>query len=121
MPKDKATPLHVHPEADETLYVLEGEILTHVDGTERSAGTGAVAMIPRGTPHAFCVMAGPARLLVLFTPASAVSEAFFREAGVTATAPTLAPSEMPIERAMAAAQRTGLEVLGPPPFGAVPD
>ena len=29
----KMTPLHTHPESDETMYVLEGEILMHLDGT----------------------------------------------------------------------------------------
>lgn len=67
------------------------------------------------------VVAGPARLLVvLFTPASAVAEAFSREAGETASAPTLAPAALPLERLIAAAQRTGFQVVGPPPFGASP-
>ncbi|MGE5243004.1 MAG: cupin domain-containing protein [Betaproteobacteria bacterium] len=44
----KATPLHVHPEADETTYVLEGEIQTQVEGTQESLGPGAVLMVPRG-------------------------------------------------------------------------
>ena len=34
MEQGKMTPLHTHPEADETMYVLEGEILMHLDGAE---------------------------------------------------------------------------------------
>src|SRR5919198_5022387 len=32
MSQGKTTPLHVHANEDEALYVLEGEILVHVDG-----------------------------------------------------------------------------------------
>lgn len=51
----KPTPLHVHPGDDEVLYVLEGEILVHVDGQEHRVGEGGVFVAPRGVPHAFLV------------------------------------------------------------------
>lgn len=116
MPRGKATPLHAHP-ADETLYLLDGEILLHVDGVESPAATGAVAVIPRGVPHAFAVVSEEVRLLVAFTPADDVSEAFFRALGRPADAATLPPPSPPdLDRIRAAAQETGLQVLGPPPF-----
>jgi quercetin dioxygenase-like cupin family protein len=31
----KVTPLHLHPEADETFYMLEGEVRLHTAGDER--------------------------------------------------------------------------------------
>ena len=31
----KVTPLHPHPEAEETFYMLEGEIVLHIDGQEQ--------------------------------------------------------------------------------------
>src|SRR6476469_6883690 len=50
----KVTPLHLHPNADETFYLLEGEILLHIDGQEqRPLHAGGIAIIPRGIPHAF--------------------------------------------------------------------
>src|SRR5881398_527619 len=49
----KATPLHTHPGADETFVVLEGEIVLHVAGADRTLGAGSVALVPRGVPHAF--------------------------------------------------------------------
>lgn len=116
MPAGKATPLHVHPEADETTYVLEGAIQAHVEGTGQSLGTGAVLMVPRGAVHAFPVVGGPARLLVVFTPASAISEAFFREAGEAVNGSMAPRSDVMLDRLIAAAKRTGLKVLGPPPF-----
>src|SRR5437899_12435154 len=48
----KTTPLHSHPRVDETLYVLEGEILVHVDGRGQKHGRGSMAMVTRGIPHA---------------------------------------------------------------------
>lgn len=116
MPGGKATPLHVHPEADETIYVLDGGIQAHVEGLQRAVGTAGVLVVPRGAAHAFRVATGQAKLLVLFTPASSVSEAFFREAGEPAAGAT--PPEALLERVIAAARRTGLQVVGPPPFAA---
>src|SRR6266849_3325965 len=34
MPRGKTTPLHVHSNEDEALYVLEGEILVHIEDTD---------------------------------------------------------------------------------------
>lgn len=117
MPRGKATPLHVHPEADETLYLLEGSIRLHLEGRgDEVVSAGATALVPRGTPHAFGVESDSARLLVLFTPASAVSEEFFRLAGEPASDPAQTPPRADMDRFAAAAERAGLQVLGPPPF-----
>jgi quercetin dioxygenase-like cupin family protein len=119
MPKGKATPLHIHPDADETFYVIEGEVRVHTAGSEdRSATSGCVVVIPRGTPHAFLVISQAVRMLVVMTPASAISETFFRLAGEPAADPTLPPPPANPERFAEAAARSGLQVLGPPPFAA---
>jgi quercetin dioxygenase-like cupin family protein len=117
-PEGKAPPLHVHPEADETFYVLEGKLLVHIDGKEQSARNGGVLVVPRGTPHSFLVISQAARILLAFTPASGVMEDFVRRAGQPGADPTLAPPPPDPERYQAAAERAGLEVLGPPPFEA---
>jgi len=78
MSRGKTTPLHTHPEVDETLYVLEGEILLHIDGEEQRVGSGGVALAPRGVAHAFLVTSETARILFLETPGT--SEAFYRGA-----------------------------------------
>ncbi len=116
--RGKMTPLHVHPAEDETFYVLEGEILVHIDGAEHAGGPGAFIAIPRGIPHAFTVTSETARMLVLITPGSAAAEAFFRDAGDPAPERELPPPGPPdIERIQAAAQRHGsVQILGPPPF-----
>jgi len=70
MSQGKTTPLHIHANEDETLYVLEGEILVHIDGSEHSVGPRGVAVAPRGVPHAFLVTSPTARVLTLQTPAA---------------------------------------------------
>src|SRR5260370_34309234 len=52
MSRGKTTPLHTHPQADETVYVLEGEILLHIDREEQRVGLGCVPLRPRGVTHA---------------------------------------------------------------------
>src|SRR5437867_4416423 len=86
----KRTPLHLHPDHDETVYIFEGELLLHIDGVEHTAGPGAVVWIPRGTPHAFLVTSELARSLWVVTPGGAM-EAFYRQAGDAASSRTLPP------------------------------
>src|SRR5262245_53526131 len=61
--RGKTTPLHLHPDHDETVYVLEGELRFHQDGVEHTAGPGAAVCIPRGVPHALLVTSEVARSL----------------------------------------------------------
>ena len=63
MAEGKVTPLHTHPDADEAFYVLEGEIVVHVDGEDHKVGPGGFALAPRGVPHAFLVTSEGTRLL----------------------------------------------------------
>ena len=113
----KTTPLHVHANEDETLYVLEGEILVHIDGTDHRVGPRGVAIAPRGVPHAFLVTSQTARLLTLQTPGSA--EAFYRGASEPASAGADPSGPVDFDRVRAAAERSGgMQVLGPPPFAA---
>ncbi|HEV2027230.1 MAG TPA: cupin domain-containing protein [Candidatus Dormibacteraeota bacterium] len=110
----KTTPLHTHPH-DETLYVLEGEILLHIDGEEQLVGSGGVAMAPRGMPHAFLVTSETARVLFLETPGS--GEAFYRGASEPATTELETSAPVDFARLRASAERNGgIEILGPPPF-----
>jgi quercetin dioxygenase-like cupin family protein len=119
MPKGKTTPLHVHPHEDETFIVLEGEILVHVDGSEHRVGPGGIAVVPRGTRHAFLVTSEMARILGLQTPGS--GEAFYREASERSTDETDADRPPDWDRLRAAAERNPacIEILGPPPFESV--
>ncbi len=115
MSRGKTTPLHTHPEVDETLYVLEGEVLLHIEGEDQRLGSGAVAMAPRGVPHAFLVTSETARILFLETPGS--SEAFYRGASEPATRELETAAPVDFARVRGSAERNGgTEILGPPPF-----
>src|SRR6478609_10754354 len=90
MTRGKLTPLHCHPEADETVYVLDGEILVQIDGTQTAIAAGGMTFTPRGTPHAFLVVSETARILTMQAPG--IGKAFYRDASdpsVDATAPAL--------------------------------
>lgn len=112
----RATGLHADP-SHETFYVLEGEILFHVDGDEYRATAGATVAIPRGVPHAFLVTSPTARFLVLNTPGG--HDRFFRAGGEPASSRDVASAPPPDHaRTLAAARAHGVTFLGPPPFAA---
>jgi quercetin dioxygenase-like cupin family protein len=109
----KVTPLHLHPDADETFYLLSGEVRLHVDGREHLLAAGSVAVVPRGVPHAFMVTSPKARMLCLQTPGG--GEAFYRQASDVAGDGI--PPAPDFDRVREAAIATGaIELLGPPPF-----
>jgi quercetin dioxygenase-like cupin family protein len=115
MAQGKTTPLHVHTNEDEALYVLEGEILVHINGTDHPIGPHGLAFAPRGVPHAFLVTSPTARVLTLQTPGSA--EAFYRGASEPASADTDPSGPVDFARVRDAAARSGgMQVIGPPPF-----
>lgn len=116
MSRGKVTPLHTHP-CDETMIVLEGELLVHLHGVDHVVGRQGVLMAPRGMPHAFMVTSETARMLVLETPGG--SEAFYRGASVTATEEIVAAAPVDMARVQRSAEKNGgIEIVGPPPFAA---
>ena len=69
MPPGAATPLHLHTQYEERLWVLEGSLLVHC-GTERVELTsGDFYRIPRNTPHMIRSAEG-ARALAISSPAA---------------------------------------------------
>jgi quercetin dioxygenase-like cupin family protein len=118
MTRGKTTPLHIHAHEDETLYVLEGELLVHIDGREYPVGPLGVAVAPRGVPHAFLVTSETARVLTLQTPGSA--EAFYRGASEPAGPDAAVGGPIDFARVRESAERSGgMQIVGPPPFAAV--
>lgn len=68
-PPAPAAPIHRHLDADETLYILEGDFRFVVNGETRPAPAGSFIFIPRGTPHTVeNVGTRMGRMLVLLTP-----------------------------------------------------
>lgn len=111
--RGKVTPLHLHPDVDEAMYVIEGEILLKENGQDRRIGPGGFAFAPRGCAHAFAVTSERARILSIQTPGTA--EAFYVNASVALDASGSGPVDF--DRIRQAATETGAtEILGPPPF-----
>jgi quercetin dioxygenase-like cupin family protein len=110
----KTTPLHLHPEAAEVVYVLEGEIAVHVDGIESRVREGGMSFTPKGVAHALLVVSETARILTIQTPG--IGDAFYRGASEPAT--TDDHETVDISRLRASAQQNprGIQMLGPPPF-----
>lgn len=115
MDQGKMTPLHVHPESDETMYVLVGELLFHMDGKEYRIGAGGLAVAPRDVPHAFMVVSEVARMLCLHTPGCC--QAFYWDASEPISPGDGGTGAVDFDRVGASAQKNGgIKILGPPPF-----
>ena len=112
MDKGKRTPLHTHP-SDESLYVVEGEILVHLDGQEHALSAGGLVIAPRAVPHAFLVLSETATMLTLHTPGTC--QAFYLGASEPLTHDTDRVVDFDRVRA-SAVTNGGIGILGPPPF-----
>ena len=113
--RGKCTPMHRHPHEDELVYVLDGELLVHVDGHDHRVGKGGLFFAPRGVAHAFLVTSETAHLLCLQTPGS--GEPFYRDVSEPSTSEADAARPPDLARLRAGAQRSdSIELLGPPPF-----
>ncbi|MGZ4595140.1 MAG: cupin domain-containing protein [Actinomycetes bacterium] len=103
-------PLHLHAREDEMYYILDGHLRFKADGSLLDAPTGSFVFIPRNTAHCFQnVGGGPARILVMFTPAG--MERFFEENAALAPGPDGSPDA---EAYRAVAHGAWMQVLGPP-------
>jgi mannose-6-phosphate isomerase-like protein (cupin superfamily) len=106
-------PLHVHHAEDEAFYILEGALHVVCGDQGFDVGAGSFVMLPRGIPHAFQVGDSGARLLQLTSPAG--FENFAHDVGEAATSAELPPPAAPdIPRLVAAAERHGASIVGPP-------
>ncbi len=62
-------PMHVHHDAEEAFYVLDGEITIRMGTETVQAIAGSFVLIPRETSHTFDNASDhPSRLLTIFSP-----------------------------------------------------
>ncbi len=103
-------PLHIHRDAAEAFYVLEGEYIIFLEGRESSCPAGSFIFIPAGIPHGFRVGGVASRKLNLYTPAAMVG--YFIELAAATTAGDGNPDVL-----SEIALRYSMEVIGPVPEG----
>jgi len=105
-------PLHIHHDAAEAFYVLEGEYIIFLDGREASCPAGSFIFIPAGMPHGFRVGRMASRKLNLYAPAAMIG--YFDEVADAAKAGGVDPDVL-----TQIALRYSMEVIGPVPEGYV--
>jgi mannose-6-phosphate isomerase-like protein (cupin superfamily) len=105
-------PLHIHRDAAEAFYVLEGEYIVFVEGREATCPAGSFIFIPAGIEHGFRVGGVASRKLNLYTPAAMVG--YFDEIAAAGRAGDVDDSEL-----SRIALRYSMEVIGPVPEGYV--
>jgi quercetin dioxygenase-like cupin family protein len=109
------SPVHSHRQDEETFFVLEGELRVETGETTVTAGPGAVAFLPRCSPHGFVVASPQARFLTLHTPAGfedfalAVGIALDDDGGGPAHDVSWDSAELTRRAA-----EYGIDILGPP-------
>jgi mannose-6-phosphate isomerase-like protein (cupin superfamily) len=101
-------PLHVHHDAAEAFYVVEGEYVIFLPAGEVRCPAGSFIFIPAGIEHGFRVGEVPSRKLNLYTPAAMVG--YFDE---------MAAASGNLDDAGLArlAAKYSMEVIGPVPEG----
>lgn len=112
-PGPGVTPLHVHHDNDEAVYVLDGELTVRLGDDLVTLGPGAYAMAPRGVPHTYRSTGDrPARVLFTYMPGNhwRMLEAAAEHGPVE--------DESDIERLLPVLEEYGVEVVGPPLDGA---
>ena len=108
-PSGFGPPLHIHRDAAEAFYVLEGEYAMFLEDREEVCPAGSFVYVPQGTPHTFQVVSGtPGKKLNLFSPAAMVG--FFEELAAAEADGGAAPEVLD-----AAAEAHQMEVVGPVP------
>lgn len=100
-------PLHLHEAQDESWYVIEGALRFRIEDEIVEAPPGSWAWVPRGVRHCFQAIGdGPARILVMFTPAG--MEPFFEAFA------RLEPGTHGPEVFQRLGEPCGMQVVGPP-------
>ena len=111
-----AAPLHLHHDADETFYVIKGEMSFWVGDERFEAKAGDFVFGPKGVPHSFLAQSDEVEFLITFAPGG--MEGFFSAVGIPVIAresrPVPGPPEDPEEFARLE-KAYNVEVIGPPP------
>jgi quercetin dioxygenase-like cupin family protein len=106
------TPIHVHANDDETLFIIEGEMQVISAGTAHTMKAGQSIFLPRGIPHQILNTSGsPSHYMLLCTPSG--FEGFLADGGHLKAPDEKVgpPTPADVERMKAAAPRYGITFL----------
>lgn len=114
-------PLHIHVDADESWYVIDGQLIISIDGKRIEAGPGDFAFAPKGHPHAYIATTERAEFIVTFTPAGTRGpsgygvEGLFQEIGFAVVPGQPHPGivQLDPEEFARKAKAYGIEIVGP--------
>lgn len=104
-------PMHVHDDAAEAFYVLDGEYIMFIGAEERLCPAGSFVYVPAGVEHGFRVGRMQSRKLNLYLPAAMVG---YFEALALAHAERRA---LTADDLTSLAARYAMRVVGPVPEG----
>ncbi len=107
-----STPIHIHANEDETIYMMEGEIQAIVAGETRTIRAGEAMFLSRGIPHQLINRSGqPAHYTLLCTPSG--FEGFVAEGGYSRKSGERVqpPTAEDVARMQGAAPRFGITLL----------
>lgn len=114
-PRGAAPPVHIHHDADESFYLIDGEVSVFLGDERIEAGAGAFFFVPKGTVHTWLVRSEQAEAVITLSPAGL--EGFFAEVGVPVVPeePKPRPMDVDPEKMNRRAGAYGVEFVGPPP------
>ncbi len=106
-------PMHIHDDAGEAFYVLEGEYIVFIGAAEHRCPAGAFVWVPAGVEHGFRVGSSASRKLNIYVPAA--MEGYFAALAASVTSNTTLGQHELTDLAAEHAMR----VTGPVPQGYV--
>jgi mannose-6-phosphate isomerase-like protein (cupin superfamily) len=109
-PPQFGPPMHIHRNAAEAFYVLEGEYFIFIGEEESRCPAGSFVYIPAGAIHGFRVGDRPSKKLNLYVPQAMIG--YFDELAAAVAADRTDDGTL-----AAIAERYGMEIVGPVPEG----
>jgi mannose-6-phosphate isomerase-like protein (cupin superfamily) len=107
-PPGLSPPVHIHHDCAEGFYVLDGEYVVHLDGTDTVCGPGESFFVPQGAPHTFRTGESGGRKLNIYVPGAMLG--YFEDLAAALAAGMVDDAGL---ASIAAAH--SMEIVGPPP------
>ena len=100
-------PIHIHHDAAEAFYVLEGEYIMYLEDREFACPAGSFIFIPLGVRHGFKVGSVPSRKLNFYFPAA--MNGYFDHLAAAVGRDDVGETEL-----AEIARKHGMEIVAPP-------